>query len=141
MPSAEYSLTSQDGMFMPGHVSIDVDNDAHGIQRARHEVEHFLRSADEGVRSSAVLLISELVTNALMYGDPPVIAAVDQCGTEVRISVSDTGHDSPFVRPSPDETGGFGLRIVDALCGRWGCDFSRAGKTVWCELAAPSVAA
>jgi two-component sensor histidine kinase len=122
---------------MGEHLDFNIKNDQRGLLAARRAVQTVLSETSPSVSSSAVLLMSELVTNALMHGDPPVSASIDRRLTDVRISVSDAGRDSPFVRPRPDETGGYGLRIVDSLCERWGCDFSKSGKTVWCEVALP----
>ena len=122
---------------MRRHVDINVGNELEGLNGVRCAVRQFLEESELGVSSSATLLMSELLTNAFVHGEPPVSATIDYLPSEVRIAVSDGGHDSPFVRSGSDEMGGYGLRIVDALCARWGCDYSKSGKTVWCEVSIP----
>ncbi|GAA4973030.1 ATP-binding protein [Yinghuangia aomiensis] len=105
-------------------------------------------SADSA--DTAVLLVSELVTNAFRYG-----AAVSgstsldlisvRCFLAfglLRIEVSDGTSELPCPRyASPEDVSGRGLALVTALADRWGAypepaggGGHRAGKTVWCEL-------
>jgi anti-sigma regulatory factor (Ser/Thr protein kinase) len=93
----------------------------------------------------AVLLVSELVTNAMAAvmpaGTAPAAGArvrlvITQRDDDVRIEVFDSSP-VPLV-PSPDpgtqgETGR-GLIVVDALAARWGWQPDDFGKVVWCEL-------
>ncbi|MGD6740728.1 ATP-binding protein [Streptomyces sp. BH106] len=92
----------------------------------------------------AVLLISELTTNALLHTDSDhVLCGLRLTGDErnLRIELHD---DSPTpVQPTehragPGEEGGRGLFLVQQLANRWGsARSSRAeGKVVWAELTA-----
>jgi anti-sigma regulatory factor (Ser/Thr protein kinase) len=87
-----------------------------------------------------VLVVSELVTNALLHGHgTPVVRLLDG-GDHVRVEVCD---DSPLLpvshRVTP--TSGLGLRVVEQLSTAWGASRRGRGKVVWCELpAAPGPA-
>ena len=84
----------------------------------------------------AVLLVSELVTNAVKYGPDHesirLIVTTDDGAT--RFTVHDLGLGPlPEMRDEADpEPGGHGLRLVDALADRWGVE--RGSTRVWFEL-------
>jgi len=93
--------------------------------------EHHGRVLDE-----AQLLVSELVTNAVRHGGPPVTVRVECVGVEgLRVSVSD-GDPRPPVRRDvePEAEGGRGVALVDILSDRWGVEAGEPGKTVWFVL-------
>jgi anti-sigma regulatory factor (Ser/Thr protein kinase) len=86
----------------------------------------------------ASLVVSELVTNAVLHAGTVVTVTVE-CLDEgrVRIGVSDGSSAVPVVRSSaPHEPGGRGLHLVDLLSDRWGVTLRPIGKQVWCEIAA-----
>jgi anti-sigma regulatory factor (Ser/Thr protein kinase) len=86
----------------------------------------------------AVLLVSELVTNAVKYGpehgEIRLIISEDERTT--RFTVHDTGAGPlPAMRPLerlPHEGGGHGLRVVEMVSDRWGVE--RGSTRVWFEL-------
>ncbi|MGI4894626.1 MAG: ATP-binding protein [Janthinobacterium lividum] len=89
---------------------------------------HHARVVDE-----AQLLVSELVTNAVRHGGPPVRVRVDCDGSAgMQVSVTD-GNPHPPVRrdAAPDAEGGRGVALVDIVSDRWGVDHVENGKTVW----------
>jgi anti-sigma regulatory factor (Ser/Thr protein kinase) len=103
---------------------------------ARRFVDALLRGrgAGQGARESAMLVSSELVTNALQHGRGKIELRVRLLGKFLRIEVVDQGVDNaPTVRQErADETGGWGLRIVDQLAAQWGVF---EGTThVWADL-------
>lgn len=106
------------------------------VSRARRAVASHLHQRGIATYDVAVLLVSELVTNALLHGRPPLelVAAGDD--SQLRVEVHDaSAGDPPRVRESPvDVPGGRGLRLVDALASRWGWAESGRGKFVWFEL-------
>ncbi|GAA2421799.1 hypothetical protein GCM10010405_00040 [Streptomyces macrosporus] len=85
------------------------------------------------------LCVSELATNAVRHGAPPgrgfrVRLEVPERGV-LRVEVHDSGAGRPWVRrPAPDEEGGRGLLLVDALADVWGVRERGPGKAVWCEF-------
>jgi signal transduction histidine kinase/CheY-like chemotaxis protein len=86
------------------------------------------------------LLVSELVTNAILHGRPPVRLSLTHLGDEVLVEVDDGFARTPYRRrPGPDEEHGRGLRILAMLARRSGVSVGPNGKTVWCTVpVAPS---
>ncbi|WP_179272610.1 ATP-binding protein [Streptomyces sp. XY006] len=96
--------------------------------------------ADEPLAETLILLVSELVTNAVVHtGRPAVLRlslppAVTEEAT-VRLEVADRSGRAPVPRCAGDEaTGGRGLALVDGLADRWGWSVEATGKRIWCEL-------
>jgi len=93
-----------------------------------------------GVRSDALLVLSELVTNSVQHADAPagasVLVTAELTDRVLRLEVADAGHDRRFTRRRPDlqAGGGFGLQLVERLSLRWGVA-ETDGTVVWCELA------
>ncbi len=84
-----------------------------------------------------MLIVSELATNAVMYGAGEFTVSVDALGTSLRVAISDPGGGVPGRRPpTADDPTGRGLVIVESLSERWGIVLSTSGpgKTVWCTL-------
>ena len=80
----------------------------------------------------ALLLISELVSNAVLHGDGEIRVTLEIAPPGGRFAVSDEGGGTPVVRGEPGPDGGWGLRLVADLAKRWGV---RQGRTlVWFEL-------
>lgn len=94
--------------------------------------------ADEPVAETLLLLISELVTNAVVHtGCPAVLRMLfpSAPAAPVRVEVADTSVLPPSPRHADrDETGGRGLELVDGLADRWGWHPEGAGKQIWCEV-------
>jgi anti-sigma regulatory factor (Ser/Thr protein kinase) len=95
----------------------------------------------DGVEA-AKLVVSELVTNAVLHAPESPTISVDLRMTDdvVRVLVTDAGVHEPERRADPDpgtaETGR-GVWLVDAFTQRWGTEtHGQDGKTVWCELRA-----
>ncbi|WP_405557771.1 ATP-binding protein [Streptomyces canus] len=91
------------------------------------------------VSDDAVLIISELVANAVRHAKAePIRVTVKRVNSQqVRLEVSDRSRSMPYLRvPRPNDIGGRGLPMVDALCERWGTNLYPWGKCVWAELKA-----
>jgi anti-sigma regulatory factor (Ser/Thr protein kinase) len=84
----------------------------------------------------AVLLISELVTNAVRHTQSDVILVDVSTNAHIRVSVTDQSSRMPQRQsPGPDDPGGRGLMIVDTLAENWGIDVLPGdGKRIWFEL-------
>lgn len=83
----------------------------------------------------ALLLISELVTNAIRHADGPIQLRMDLSALHLRVAVFDDSHRSPYLRHAePDETGGRGLQLVEHVATEWGVDTGDTGKWVWFTL-------
>ncbi len=92
-------------------------------------------STDADVCDSAVLLASEVVTNAVVHGRGRVRLLVDAGHDRVVVEVADDSVASPVVRDAGEEaTGGRGMAIVAMLADRWGIRPTDSGKVVWFEL-------
>ncbi|HYN66393.1 MAG TPA: ATP-binding protein [Ornithinibacter sp.] len=86
-----------------------------------------------------VLLVSELVTNAIRHAQPPLALHALTRDGGLRVEVHDGGSDPPMlVAPSLPgavlKDGGRGLQLVATLADRWGWDGNALGKAVWFEL-------
>lgn len=109
------------------------------IAPARHWARERLSEVgiDDGRLDLLVLLVSELVTNAVAHADPPVVLRVHVDDERTRVEVTDGVRDVPVVRdPPPTALGGRGVMFVDRLASSWGTseEEGAAAKAVWFEL-------
>jgi anti-sigma regulatory factor (Ser/Thr protein kinase) len=92
---------------------------------------------DDRVVSNAALVLTELVTNAVVHARSPLWVRVSSENAVVRIAVGDDVAARPAVRDAgPMAESGRGLHRVGALASRWGVDVTAHGKIVWAELRA-----
>lgn len=84
----------------------------------------------------AELLVSELVTNAVRYGTPPVRLRTEFDGDTVQVWVTDSEPTHPeALDVAWDAESGRGVRLVDVISDRWGVDDHVSdGKSVWFTL-------
>jgi anti-sigma regulatory factor (Ser/Thr protein kinase) len=102
----------------------------------------FLRGAgcsthNARVLDEAELLVSELATNAVLHGTPPVSVQVECEGARgLQVSVTDGSSDAPVQREAgPHDGSGRGMLLVDVISDRWGVHTgAREGKAVWFRL-------
>jgi anti-sigma regulatory factor (Ser/Thr protein kinase) len=88
------------------------------------------------VADVALLLTSELVTNAYRHAACDAQVSAVRRPDVVRVEVHDSGGGRVQRRPlDPERADGRGLNIVDALATRWGSTTSESGTLVWFELA------
>ncbi|MEU4652606.1 ATP-binding protein [Streptomyces sp. NPDC023723] len=129
-------------------MQLEIRPDPAEVGRARRWARSRLAGSgirdDEPLAETLVLLVSELVTNAVVHtGRPAVLrlclpgggpgAAADEA--TVRLEVADTSGRAPVYRCADgDATSGRGLALVDGLADRWGWTRDDAGKRIWCEL-------
>ncbi|MEV4350916.1 ATP-binding protein [Actinoplanes sp. NPDC049596] len=105
---------------------------------ARHRVVTCLREwgfGGSGWLDSVAVVVSEVVTNAVQHGgDGPLIAvALDVQAARVALSVADSSAVAPR-RREPDDRGGRGLLLLDALTDRWYVADDGDGKRVHVEF-------
>ncbi|MEV5583752.1 ATP-binding protein [Streptomyces parvus] len=129
----------------PESHSLQVDPASHGTSHMRNWVcGHLRRWGMERLTADLQLIATELATNAVRHGLPPVRATLSlSLRTEsVRVAVTDAG---PSFDPEPviaswehsagDACHGRGLMLVAALSTAWGVDRLDLGQRVWAELA------
>ncbi|MFF3006543.1 ATP-binding protein [Kitasatospora sp. NPDC057940] len=97
---------------------------------------------DEDALADVVLLVAELVANAMLHGDGPLELVLDATGTRLRAEVSDRSPTLPTPRRphNPALPGGHGLFIVERTADRWGAEPHSHGKTIWAEFDASRLA-
>ncbi|WHM31511.1 SpoIIE family protein phosphatase [Streptomyces sp. BPPL-273] len=110
-------------------------SDASVVSTARRLVDRQLAAwrLDEAAFTTG-LVVSELVTNAIRYGDGPVRLRLIHDRGRLLTEVTDANSASPHVRRAREsDEGGRGLYIVMRLSTRWGVRHGRHGKTIWSE--------
>ena len=115
----------------------DLDPVPASVGLARSLVRESLAGFDGDARDVALLLTSELVTNAILHARTPVQLGVLVDGDRALVCVADRLPESPALSPrahSHDRPGGRGLALVEELADTWGTTTYRGGKTVWFVL-------
>ncbi|GAA3109526.1 ATP-binding protein [Streptomyces rectiviolaceus] len=145
-------------------VQLEVRPDPAEVGRARRWARSRLAGSgigvDEPLAETLILLISELVTNAVVHTGCPAVLRMrlpdapdvaeeaagiaGPAGTTgttgsgpgtVRVEVADSSARPPRPRHADgEETNGRGLELVDGLADRWGWQTEGAGKSIWCEV-------
>lgn len=88
------------------------------------------------IEDEALLLVSELVTNALIHARTEVEVALRLRPDRLRVEVVDFGTDGVRRRDATSEAqSGRGMALTEALASAWGIDYVLAGKIVWFEMA------
>ncbi|MFG3259309.1 ATP-binding protein [Streptomyces sp. NPDC048172] len=126
---------------------LEIGPDPMEVGRARRWARSRLAGAgvdaDESLSETLILLISELVTNAVVHTGCPAVLCMLLPGPgsgqgvvdSVRVEVADASSRPPRQRQAEGEdTNGRGLELVSGLADRWGWEQEDGGKRVWCEL-------
>ncbi len=115
---------------------LELDPDPAAVPTARRFVTTALaRTAWEPSTAAAELVVTELVTNAVLHAGGPVHVSVRTAQGSLRLAVRDGSRRRP-VRPvgDPEAMTGRGLGLIEAVATRWGVQPHPAGKVVWAEL-------
>ena len=96
--------------------------------------EHACPEHGRAALDALMLVTSELVTNAVLCGAPPILVRLTCLGSEIHVTVGDTG-----IEP-PGGQGAFagspiGLLVVADVADEWGTTMLVSGKEVWCRVA------
>jgi anti-sigma regulatory factor (Ser/Thr protein kinase) len=122
----------------------DFPADGRSVQAARDFVTAVLREwpTPRALVHDVVLLVSELVTNAVIHGRPPIELRLRTSDGQVVLEVRDHATYLPRrLRPTPEDEHGRGLQLVALIADRWGTRPTPDGKSVWCVLSISSDAA
>lgn len=123
--------------------SLDLDPHSSAPQLARDFVVETLSAWQLGSwEEPAVLITSELVTNAVRHAGTELTVRLLKAVSEITIEVADGAADRvPRVGSSEASVpGGVGLVIVGRLAQAWGVERRRNGKSVWARLAVDGAA-
>jgi anti-sigma regulatory factor (Ser/Thr protein kinase) len=122
----------------------DLPDDASAAGMARVKARRFVgRVRMEAVVEPLTLIVSELVSNAVRHGKPPIQLLLQRVGRGVRVDVHDEAPeagpandlDGPATLPGPYAEGGRGRFLVDALSSRHGVmEIPDDGKEVWAVI-------
>jgi anti-sigma regulatory factor (Ser/Thr protein kinase) len=118
-------------------LSVDLPPEPASATRARQLAREQLRVACSSVVLETVaLLVTELVTNAILHARTPLTLVIETDTDRVRLRVEDSSRQQPQVRRyDTDAVTGRGLALVERLASAWGVETTATGKVVWCEIA------
>ncbi|MFF6880359.1 SpoIIE family protein phosphatase [Streptomyces sp. NPDC012474] len=123
----------------PHHVADwDVEPDTAQVPHARKfAVDQVDAWGLEDASFVTELVVSELVTNAIRYGEPPIRLRLIRDASLI-CEVSDASNTAPHLRRARAfDEGGRGLLLVAQLTQGWGTRHTGNGKTIWCAQALP----
>jgi CheY-like chemotaxis protein len=128
------ALTDQAGGAMTAALPADVS----AVPRARDFVRGLLGARDAELVATVELLVSELVTNAVVHASSAPRVEVQLEGATARVQVFDDDPTLPTAgEASTSALGGRGLFLVEQLATRWGTERHGDGKVIWFELDRP----
>ncbi|WP_328733876.1 SpoIIE family protein phosphatase [Streptomyces bobili] len=116
----------------------DLPSDPAAVAGARAEVLARLAAWHlDDVAFTAELVVSELITNAIRYGQPPIQLRLIREAALI-CEVSDSSSTAPHLRRARTfDEGGRGLLLVAQFAQRWGTRHRAEGKTIWAEIEVP----
>jgi anti-sigma regulatory factor (Ser/Thr protein kinase) len=105
---------------------------------ARKFIADFCSAAELPARlcQDAALMVSELVTNAVIHGRTSATVEVHRPADTLRVTVRDDNPALPAIGDNPhlEAENGRGLLIVSRTADRWGIEAGDGGKAIWFEL-------
>jgi anti-sigma regulatory factor (Ser/Thr protein kinase) len=117
-------------------LSVDLPPEPSSATRARTLArERLAASCSSDTLDTVALLVTELVTNAILHARTPLLLTLESHPGSLRICVEDKSNEQPAVRRyESDAVTGRGLALVEQLASSWGVDTTPSGKVVWCEV-------
>jgi anti-sigma regulatory factor (Ser/Thr protein kinase) len=117
-------------------LSVDLPPEPSSASRARELAREQLGPAyPRDTLDAVALLVTELVTNAILHARTPLLLTLEPRDGHVRIRVEDGSQQQPALqRYASDAVTGRGLALVEQLASSWGVDVTPSGKAVWCEV-------
>ena len=123
-------------------LSVDLPPEPASAGRARALARERLTAYPDETQTTVALLVTELVTNAILHARTPMQLTMEAQPDHVRICVEDRSRERPEVRHyDADAVTGRGLALVEQLSSSWGIETNSSGKVVWCEVAVDPAAA
>lgn len=119
------------------HKHLELDPVPASVAQAREFLRESLADADPETQDTALLLTSELVTNAILHARTPVQVGLVLDGDQALVCVADRLSDPTPLTPqghSQTRYGGRGLALVADLSADWGTARYAGGKTVWFRI-------
>ena len=121
----------------PAIVSRRILRNERAPRLARMMAREQLGDLSPEVLDDILVVLTELVTNAVRHGEEPVHFEIQRRDRRIRVVVSDGATGIPAFPAEPGNgERGRGLLIVDAIAQDWGVQPGSGGKTVWAILAA-----
>jgi anti-sigma regulatory factor (Ser/Thr protein kinase) len=137
MPTSR-NYDEETGLSAPLELAIERNVQAPAIARAAMSGLCQDLRLDGSIRQTLLLLVSEVVSNAVLHSTGPpdarITVTANITSDSVHIAVADAGEG--FTPPQRDPTridGGYGLYLLEKAASRWGVDATRP-TTVWFEL-------
>jgi anti-sigma regulatory factor (Ser/Thr protein kinase) len=127
-------------------LELELGRDPHAPAIARAAARKYREDYElsPSLRQTLVLLVSEVVSNAVLHSrgpdDAPILLTINMTSDVVLVTVIDAGNGfTPHPRPPEATHGGYGLYLVDKSASRWGVDKAGEiggikGTRVWFEL-------
>lgn len=140
-PSRDVALLAarMTGLQAHRHVTWDLSAEPEVVHRARAMTKTQLSQWRlEELEFTTELIVSELVTNAIRYGTPPIRLRLIHDRSLI-CEVSDSSSTSPHVRRAMEtDEGGRGLYMVAQIARLWGTRYHARGKSIWAEQPLPA---
>ena len=119
-------------------LELQLPHTTQSVRRARRTIAAFLDPSDVPlpVVDDLLLLVSELVTNAVVHAGSPAVVRLDADVERIKVAVADRDatREPTIVDADPLSSSGRGVLLVDRLAARWGVEPQCEGKVVWFEL-------
>jgi anti-sigma regulatory factor (Ser/Thr protein kinase) len=117
---------------------VQLTPDASSLSEGRRFVARTLRDwrVNEAHIEPVTLVANELLANAIVHAQSAPVLSLVETGPDLTLRVADDSPSRPVARVAePEDAGGRGLMLVEALADRWGFEPSESGKVVWVTFA------